>query len=158
MATPPRRIGLSGVEVVSPELRAALGIKRPTNLLDPTQTVNRPSGLGAILFPESTIQSGQARTMMGGSPLSKGIAPAFARSVTGTETGLDENALGILMNAAGMLPQPRPQGLKETVMNQRELQTQQDDFKELDQAKVINDKLQSIEEDVVDVEKVVDQI
>jgi len=153
MATPPRRIGLSGVEVVSPELRAALGIKRPTNLLDPAQTVNRPSGLGAILFPESTIQSGQARTMIGGSPLSKGIAPAFARSVTGTETGLDENALGILMGAAGMLPQPRPQGLKETVMDQRELQTQQDDFKELDQAKVINDKLQSIEEDVVDVEK-----
>ena len=68
MATPPRRVGLSAVEVVSPELRKALGIERPTNLLDPAQTANRPGGLGAVLFPESTIQSAQARTMMGGSP------------------------------------------------------------------------------------------
>ena len=89
---PPRRIGLSGVEVVSPELRAALGIKRPTNLLDPAQTANRPSGLGAIFFPESTIQSGQARTMMGGRPLSKGISPGFAQAVTGSPTGLNQNA------------------------------------------------------------------
>ena len=42
MATPPRRVGLSAVEVVSPELRKALGIKRPTNLLDPAQMANRP--------------------------------------------------------------------------------------------------------------------
>ena len=72
----PRRIGLSGVEVVSPELRQALGIKRPTNLLDPAQTAQRPGGLGAIFFPESKIQSAQARTMMGGSPFG-GISPGF---------------------------------------------------------------------------------
>ena len=149
MATPPRRIGLSGVEVVSPELRAALGIKRPTNLLDPRQTANRPSGLGAIFFPESTIQSGQARTMMGGSPLSKGISPGFAQAVTGSSTGLDQNAQTTLMDLAGMLPKPRPTDL----MQQQQVQSQQDDFSQLNQARVINDKLRGFEEDVVDVEK-----
>ena len=146
---PPRRIGLSGVEVVSPELRAALGIKRPTNLLDPAQTANRPSGLGAIFFPESTIQSGQARTMMGGSPLSKGISPGFAQAVTGSPTGLDQNAQTTLMDLAGMLPKPRPTDL----MQQQQVQSQQDDFGQLNQAKVINDKLRGFEEDVVEVDK-----
>ena len=32
MATPPKRIGLSQVEIVSPELRKALGITRPRNV------------------------------------------------------------------------------------------------------------------------------
>ena len=146
---PPRRMGLSGVEVVSPELRAALGIKRPTNLLDPAQTANRPSGLGAIFFPESTIQSGQARTMMGGSPLSKGISPGFAQAVTGSSTGLDQNAQTTLMDLAGMLPKPRPTDL----MQQQQVQSQQDDFGQLNQAKVINDKLRGFEEDVVEVDK-----
>ena len=146
---PPRRIGLSGVEVVSPELRAALGIKRPTNLLDPAQTANRPSGLGAIFFPESTIQSGQARTMMGGSPLSKGISPGFAQAVTGSPTGLDQNAQTTLIDLAGMLPKPRPTDL----MQQQQVQSQQDDFGQLNQAKVINDKLRGFEEDVVEVDK-----
>lgn len=146
---PPRRIGLSGVEVVSPELRAALGIKRPTNLLDPAQTANRPSGLGAIFFPESTIQSGQARTMMGGSPLSKGISPGFAQAVTGSPTGLNQNAQTTLMDLAGMLPKPRPTDL----MQQQQVQSQQDDFGQLNQAKVINDKLRGFEEDVVEVDK-----
>lgn len=146
---PPRRIGLSGVEVVSPELRAALGIKRPTNLLDPAQTANRPSGLGAIFFPESTIQSGQARTMMGGSPLSKGISPGFAQAVTGSPTGLGQNAQTTLMDLAGMLPKPRPTDL----MQQQQVQSQQDDFGQLNQAKVINDKLRGFEEDVVEVDK-----
>ena len=146
---PPRRIGLSGVEVVSPELRAALGIKRPTNLLDPAQTASRPSGLGAIFFPESTIQSGQARTMMGGSPLSKGISPGFAQAVTGSPTGLNQNAQTTLMDLAGMLPKPRPTDL----MQQQQVQSQQDDFGQLNQAKVINDKLRGFEEDVVEVDK-----
>ena len=149
MATPPRRIGLSGTEVVSPELRAALGIKRPSNLLDPAQTANRPTGLGAIFFPESTIQSAQARTMMGGSPLSGGISPGFAQAVTGSPTGLDQNAQTTLMDLAGMLPKPRPTDL----MQQQQVQSQQDDFGQLNQAKVINDKLRGFEEDVVEVDK-----
>ena len=139
MATPPRRVGLSGVEVVSPELRKALGIKRPTNLLDPAQTANRPTGLGAVLFPESVIQSGQARTIMGGSPLSKGISPAFAQAVSGSPTGLDEDKL---LRVSGMLP---------TAKTEVDTFGDVDAFKELNQAKVINDKFAGLEEDIVGV-------
>tara|TARA_R100000773_G_scaffold24393_1_gene21483 strand:+ start:2011 stop:3765 length:1755 start_codon:yes stop_codon:yes gene_type:complete len=139
MATPPRRVGLSGVEVVSPELRKALGIKRPTNLLDPSQTANRPTGLGAVLFPESVIQSGQARTIMGGSPLSKGISPAFAQAVGGSPTGLDEDKL---LRVSGMLP---------TAKTEVDTFGDVDAFKELNQAKVINDKFAGLEEDIVGV-------
>ena len=139
MATPPRRVGLSGVEVVSPELRKALGITRPTNLLDPSQTANRPTGLGAVLFPESVIQSGQARTIMGGSPLSKGISPAFAQAVSGSPTGLDEDKL---LRVSGMLP---------TAKTEVDTFGDVDAFKELNQAKVINDKFAGLEEDIVGV-------
>ena len=139
MATPPRRVGLSGVEVVSPELRKALGITRPTNLLDPSQTANRPTGLGAVLFPESVIQSGQARTIMGGSPLSKGISPAFAQAVGGSPTGLDEDKL---LRVSGMLP---------TAKTEVDTFGDVDAFKELNQAKVINDKFAGLEEDIVGV-------
>ena len=139
MATPPRRVGLSGVEVISPELRKALGITRPTNLLDPSQTANRPTGLGAVLFPESVIQSGQARTIMGGSPLSKGISPAFAQAVSGSPTGLDEDKL---LRVSGMLP---------TAKTEVETFGDVDAFKELNQAKVINDKFAGLEEDIVGV-------
>ena len=139
MATPPRRVGLSGVEVVSPELRKALGITRPTNLLDPSQTANRPTGLGAVLFPESVIQSGQARTIMGGSPLSKGISPAFAQAVSGSPTGLDEDKL---LRVSGMLP---------TAKTEVDTFGDVDAFKELNQAKVINDKFAGLEEYIVGV-------
>mgnify|MGYP003124333785 CR=1 FL=1 len=148
MTTPPRRVGLSAVEVVSPELRKALGIERPTNLLDPAQTANRPGGLGAVLFPESTIQSAQARTMMGGSPFS-GISPSFSRAVTGSPTGLDQDAQTTLMGLSGMLPEQRPDDLMKQIENQAEVDT----FKELDQAKVINDKFAGLEEDVVNIDK-----
>ena len=148
MATPPRRVGLSAVEVVSPELRKALGIERPTNLLDPAQMANRPRGLGAVLFPESTIQSAQARTMMGGSPFS-GISPGFSRAVTGSPTGLDQDAQTTLMGLSGMLPEQRPDDLMKQIENQAEIDT----FKELDQAKVINDKFAGLEEDVVNIDK-----
>jgi len=143
----PRRVGLSGVEVVSPELRKALGIERPTNLLDPRQTANRPSGLGAMFFPESTIQSAQARTMMGGSPLSGGISPGFSQAVTGSSTGLNENTETALMDLAGMFPVQRPDDLMKQIENQAGIDT----FKELDQAKVINDKFAGLEEDIVNV-------
>ena len=135
MATPPRRIGLSGTEVVSPELRAALGIKRPSNLLDPAQTANRPTGLGAIFFPESTIQSAQARTMMGGSPFG-GISPGFSQAVIGSPTGLDEEKL---LRISGMIPQAKSE--VDTFENI-------DTFKELSDAAVINDQFKSLEEDV----------
>jgi len=136
----PRRVGLSGVEVVSPELRQALGIKRPTNLLDPAQTANRPSGLGAIFFPESTIQSAQARTMMGGSPFG-GISPGFSQAVTGDPIGLDEDKL---LRISGMIPQAKSE--VDTFGNV-------DTFKELDQSAIINDKLKGFEEDVPNISK-----
>ena len=140
MATPPRRVGLSAVEVVSPELRKALGIKRPTNLLDPAQMANRPRGLGAVLFPESTIQSAQARTMMGGSPFS-GISPGFSQAVIGSPTGLDEDKL---LRISGMIPQAKSE--VDTFGNF-------DTFKELDQAAVINDKFKGFEEDVPSIDE-----
>ena len=87
MVTSPRRIGLSGVEMVSPELRKALGIERPTNLLDPAQTAQRPSGLGAILFPESKIQSAQARAMLGSGITGEGVAPGIQQAITGSPVG-----------------------------------------------------------------------
>ena len=138
MAKPPKRIGLSQVEVVSPELRKALGIKRPSNLLDPAQTANRPSGLGAMFFPESTIQSAQARTMMGGSPLSGGISPGFAQAITGSPTGLDIDPTGTIMGFSNMLPELRPADLDPK--KQRQNQAQVDEMSELNQAKIINDR------------------
>jgi len=149
MARPPKRIGLSQVEIVSPELRKALGITRPRNVKEAQEMGSRPTGLGTLFFPESKIQSAQARTIMGGSPLSGGISPGFAQAVTGSPTGLDQNAQTTLMDLAGMLPTPRPTDL----MKQQQLQTQQDDFSQLNQAKVINDKLRGFEEDIVEVDK-----
>ena len=146
---PPRRIGLAGTKIVSPELRAALGITRPRNVKEAQLMGSRPTGLGTLFFPESKIQSAQARTIMGGSPLSGGISPGFAQAVTGSPTGLDQNAQTTLMDLAGMLPTPRPTDL----MKQQQLQTQQDDFSQLNQAKVINDKLRGFEEDIVEVDK-----
>ena len=151
MAKPPKRIGLSQVEVVSPELRKALGIKRPSNLLDPAQTANRPSGLGAMFFPESTIQSAQARTMMGGSPLSGGISPGFAQAITGSPTGLDIDPTGTIMGFSNMLPELRPADLDPK--KQRQNQAQVDEMSELNQAKIINDRLSGLEEDVVGIDK-----
>ena len=149
MARPPKRIGLSQVEIVSPELRKALGITRPRNVKEAQEMGSRPTGLGTLFFPESKIQSAQARTIMGGSPTSGGISPGFAQAVTGSPTGLDQNAQTTLMDLAGMLPKPRPTDL----MQQQQVQSQQDDFGQLNQAKVINDKLRGFEEDVVEVDK-----
>jgi len=149
MAKPPKRIGLSQVEIVSPELRKALGITRPRNVKEAQEMGSRPTGLGTLFFPESKIQSAQARTIMGGSPTSGGISPGFAQAVTGIPTGLDQDAQTTLMGLAGMLPEPRPADL----MKQQQVQTQQDDFSDLAQSKIINDQLSSIEEDVAAIDK-----
>ena len=132
---PPRRIGLSGVEVVSPELRQALGIKRPTNLLDPAQTAQRPGGLGAIFFPESKIQSAQARAMIGSGITGEGVSPGIQQALTGSPIGATSQADLI------------------DVLNERQDPIKRsaeivDDFRELNDAQVINNALRGLESDI----------
>ena len=131
----PRRIGLSGVEVVSPELRQALGIKRPTNLLDPAQTAQRPGGLGAIFFPESKIQSAQARAMIGSGITGEGVSPGIQQALTGSPIGATSQADLI------------------DVLNERQDPIKRsaeivDDFRELNDAQVINNALRGLESDI----------
>jgi len=131
----PRRIGLSGVEVVSPELRQALGIKKPTNLLDPAQTAQRPGGLGAIFFPESKIQSAQARAMLGSGITGEGVSPGIQQALTGSPIGAPSQADLI------------------DVLNERQDPIKRsaeivDDFRELNDAQVINNALRGLESDI----------
>ena len=147
--------GIGALEVVSPELLKALGITRPTQF-DPktmkriprgseTPRPFRPQGLFNILLPESKKQSAEARAMLGSGIMGEGVSPGFQQAITGSPIGA-----------------PTQSSLFDTLQNiqkqdvdtsQKSDSMQTDDFEELNQARTINNQLQSIEEDVAGIDK-----
>ena len=88
--------GIGAVQDINPELINLLGITRPRapgrgggiSGLSLKEMPLRPQGVMENIFqPESTLQSAQAQSMMGGSPLSTGVSPGFQQAVTGSPVG-----------------------------------------------------------------------
>jgi len=138
--------GIGALEVVSPELRKALGIEKPQQFdpktlkriprEDETPRPFRPQGLGNIFVPEDTKQSAEARSMLGSGIMGQGVSPGFSQALTGSPVGASTQAevLEALTN-----PQIIQDKASKIV----------DDFSEVNEASEINNKLQGLESDIV---------
>ena len=138
--------GIGALEVVSPELRKALGIEKPQQFdpktlkriprEDETPRPFRPQGLGNIFVPEDTKQSAEARSMLGSGIMGQGVSPGFSQALTGSPIGASTQAevLKALTN-----PQIIQDKASKIV----------DDFSEVNEASDINNKLQGLESDIV---------
>ena len=138
--------GIGALEVVSPELRKALGIEKPQQFdpktlerlprEDETPRPFRPQGLGNIFLGEDKKQSAEARSMLGSGIMGQGVSPGFSQALTGSPVGATTQAevLEALTN-----PQIIQDKASKIV----------DDFSEVNEASEINNKLQGLESDIV---------
>lgn len=138
--------GIGALEVVSLELRKALGIEKPQRFdpetlerlprEDETPRPFRPQGLGNIFLGEDKKQSAEARSMLGSGIMGQGVSPGFSQALTGSPVGASTQAevLEALTN-----PQIIQDKASKIV----------DDFSEVNEASEINNKLQGLESDIV---------